>query len=255
MSFIPTPVVTSASQHQLGSAALSAGAAAAAGAGSGAVGEDDPSVQRNLFVANLSYDVDDALFRSVFEKFGEIRSAKVMLDIHTGISRGFGFVMYVDDKAAVAAMDALQGQPIGQRQSKMSISWAKTSGKSAVTATTKLYVRNVPRAIDEATLMALFSKFGRVVRSVPKEDTADRSTIEQRGGAAWAAQCCVIFLEYSTVAEADAAVNGIHNTRPWPNMVVPLMAKTAETAEMRNIRKMRQSRQQQQQQQQQQHDQ
>jgi RNA recognition motif-containing protein len=49
-----------------------------------------------VFVANLSWDVDDQELGDFFSQFGAVKSAKVILDKETGKSRGFGFVEFVD---------------------------------------------------------------------------------------------------------------------------------------------------------------
>ena len=42
-----------------------------------------------LFVAALPYDFDDVDLKEMFELYGEVNSAKVVLDKETGKSRGF----------------------------------------------------------------------------------------------------------------------------------------------------------------------
>ena len=59
----------------------------------------------NIFVAGLPYDLDDAELMEIFEKFGEVKSAKVAMDKETGKSRGFGFV---DMPVREEAMDAIE---------------------------------------------------------------------------------------------------------------------------------------------------
>lgn len=57
----------------------------------------------NIYVGNLSYRVSDDSLRNFFEQFGEVSSAKVVMDRETGRSRGFGFVeMPNDDEGKVA---------------------------------------------------------------------------------------------------------------------------------------------------------
>ena len=48
----------------------------------------------NLFISSLPPEVDDASLIKLFSPFGKIVSAKVMVDLNTKISRGFGFVKY-----------------------------------------------------------------------------------------------------------------------------------------------------------------
>lgn len=65
---------------------------------------------KNLYVGNLSYSVDDATLRELFEQFGTVSSARAITDRETGRSKGFGFVEMPDDAQAQAAIDALNGK-------------------------------------------------------------------------------------------------------------------------------------------------
>eukprot|EP01006_Ploeotia_vitrea_P006216 TRINITY_DN12550_c0_g1_i1.p1 TRINITY_DN12550_c0_g1~~TRINITY_DN12550_c0_g1_i1.p1 ORF type:complete len:636 (-),score=91.88 TRINITY_DN12550_c0_g1_i1:403-2310(-) len=70
----------------------------------------------NLYVKNLDDNVDDAGLRASFEKFGEISSAKVMLDDKDPpISKGFGFVCFKDVESANRAIAEMNGQMIGSK--------------------------------------------------------------------------------------------------------------------------------------------
>ena len=46
----------------------------------------------NIFVGNLSKDVTDDDLQSIFSEFGQIKSVKVIRDMFSGESKGFGFV-------------------------------------------------------------------------------------------------------------------------------------------------------------------
>ena len=50
----------------------------------------------NIYISNLSYDVNDSDLRELFEEYGEVSSAKVIMDRETGRSRGLGFVEMSD---------------------------------------------------------------------------------------------------------------------------------------------------------------
>ena len=62
----------------------------------------------NLYVSNLGFQVTDEQLKSMFGKFGEVTSAKVILDKETDRSRGFAFVEMADE-AAEKAMKDLDG--------------------------------------------------------------------------------------------------------------------------------------------------
>ena len=81
-----------------------------------------PYVERvhvNIYVGNLSYDTDDASLRAAFEAYGEVTSAQVIIDRHTGQSRGFGFVEMPSGEEAKAAMEALDGSDLQGRNIKV----------------------------------------------------------------------------------------------------------------------------------------
>jgi hypothetical protein len=46
----------------------------------------------NLFINHVPLDMNDAELLSLFSPFGDIDSAKVMVDLQTGQSKGYGFV-------------------------------------------------------------------------------------------------------------------------------------------------------------------
>jgi len=69
----------------------------------------------NIYVGNLSFRTDDEELREVFAEFGEVTSAKVIMDRETDRSRGFGFVEMASDDEGKAAIEALDGAEVGGR--------------------------------------------------------------------------------------------------------------------------------------------
>jgi RNA recognition motif-containing protein len=63
--------------------------------------------QMNIFVAKLNFRTQSEDLRETFEAFGEVESAKVIMDHETGKSRGFGFVEMLNEDEGQAAIDAL----------------------------------------------------------------------------------------------------------------------------------------------------
>ncbi len=61
----------------------------------------------NIFVAKLSRRADEFTLRQLFEEFGEVSSAKVIMDKETGRSKCYGFVDMDNDEQAQAAINAL----------------------------------------------------------------------------------------------------------------------------------------------------
>ena len=69
----------------------------------------------NLYVSNLAYTVTDDELRSEFAAYGNVASARVVMDRETGRSRGFGFVDMPTDAEAMRAMESLQGTNVAGR--------------------------------------------------------------------------------------------------------------------------------------------
>jgi RNA recognition motif-containing protein len=61
----------------------------------------------NIYIANLSYGVNDADLKELFQEFGEVSSAKVITDRDSGRSRGFGFVEMPNEAEAQKAIEEL----------------------------------------------------------------------------------------------------------------------------------------------------
>ena len=62
-----------------------------------------------LFVAGLPNDFDDTDLKEMFELYGEVRSAKLIIDRATGKSKGFGFVDMTNKTEAMETIEALNG--------------------------------------------------------------------------------------------------------------------------------------------------
>ena len=69
----------------------------------------------NIYVRNLSYNLQDDELKQVFADFGEVSSAKIITDKYSGRSKGFGFVEMPDDSAAMKAIEALNNADIKGR--------------------------------------------------------------------------------------------------------------------------------------------
>ena len=73
----------------------------------------------NIYVSNLSFNVQDEDLREFFAPYGEVSSAKVINDKFTGQSRGFGFVEMSDDAAAKKAITELDQATVEGRTIKV----------------------------------------------------------------------------------------------------------------------------------------
>jgi hypothetical protein len=67
----------------------------------------------NIYVGNLSFKTTEEDLRQAFEAFGEVSSAKIIVDAYSGKSRGFGFVEMPNQSQAQAAIAGLNGKELG----------------------------------------------------------------------------------------------------------------------------------------------
>lgn len=68
-----------------------------------------------LFVGSLPWAVDDAQLQQLFADFGQVLSAKVIVDRDTNRSKGYGFVEFENDDEAKAAIEKLNGSDVQGR--------------------------------------------------------------------------------------------------------------------------------------------
>ncbi len=75
---------------------------------------------KKLYVGNLAFSVTDDELQQAFTSFGNVLSARVVMDRMTGRSKGFGFVEIEDDSQADEAISKMDGQTIGGRPVRVS---------------------------------------------------------------------------------------------------------------------------------------
>jgi RNA recognition motif-containing protein len=78
-------------------------------------------MSNKLYVGNLSYAVRDDDLQQEFSAFGQVQSAKVMMDRDSGRSKGFGFVEMSSAEEAQAAIEGLNGKNMGGRDLTVNI--------------------------------------------------------------------------------------------------------------------------------------
>ena len=85
----------------------------------------------NIFVAKLSSGTKGQDLEQLFSKFGEVASAKVVVDRRTGLSKRYGFVEMPDEQAAFEAIDKLNDTELDGSQIVVKMSVPKTDKKPA----------------------------------------------------------------------------------------------------------------------------
>jgi cold-inducible RNA-binding protein len=74
---------------------------------------------QKVYVGNLSYDTTEGTLRTLFAEYGEIESVNLITDRYTGRPKGFAFVEMATDQAAQAAISALNGKSLDDREIKV----------------------------------------------------------------------------------------------------------------------------------------
>jgi RNA recognition motif-containing protein len=70
----------------------------------------------NIYVGNLDYKVSEEDLTGIFEEYGSVNSAKIIIDKFNGRSKGFGFVTMDDDSEAQKAIEELNGSSVQSRE-------------------------------------------------------------------------------------------------------------------------------------------
>jgi RNA recognition motif-containing protein len=79
----------------------------------------------NIYVGNLPYAVDRDGLKELFAPFGEVLSARIVIDRDTNRSKGFGFVEMPNAEQAEAAIAALNGSEMDGRPIRVNESQPK----------------------------------------------------------------------------------------------------------------------------------
>lgn len=81
----------------------------------------------NMYISNLGFHTNDDDLRKLFEAFGQVSSAKVIMDRGTGQSRGFGFVEMDSETESNLAIEKLNGKDVEGRRISVSVAKEKKS--------------------------------------------------------------------------------------------------------------------------------
>ncbi|KAF2750684.1 hypothetical protein M011DRAFT_437068 [Sporormia fimetaria CBS 119925] len=159
-----------------------------------------------LYVGNLFYEVQEGQLQQIFERFGTVKSVKLVHD-NRGMSRGFGYVEFENVDDARSAIEALNGRQFEGRTLVVNYQLEKKqdrprSGRYENTpkAPTKtLFIGNMSFQMTDKDLNDLF----RDVRNVMDVRVAiDRRTGQPRGF------CHADFLDEQSAEIAKAQIQG-----------------------------------------------
>eukprot|EP00026_Physarum_polycephalum_P010265 Phypoly_transcript_10422.p1 GENE.Phypoly_transcript_10422~~Phypoly_transcript_10422.p1 ORF type:complete len:417 (+),score=83.18 Phypoly_transcript_10422:35-1252(+) len=161
--------------------------------GSGGGGFASSSNEFAIYIGDLSADVTDTVLQNAFiQRYPSVKNAKVVTDPVTGISKGYGFVRFIDENDKNRAMAEMQGQFIGARPIRISGATPKKVGVTTSTSVsimpspipsmplsspppstqatdqndptnTTIFIGGLDPNVDEDTLRNTFAPFGELI--------------------------------------------------------------------------------------------
>jgi RNA recognition motif-containing protein len=90
---------------------------------------DDRGPEYSIFVGDLGPEVNEYVLVSLFQsRFPSCKSAKIMTDPISGMSRGYGFVRFSSEEDQQLALSQMQGVYCGNRPMRISTATPKNKG-------------------------------------------------------------------------------------------------------------------------------
>ncbi|OUC48693.1 hypothetical protein D917_01090 [Trichinella nativa] len=133
----------------------------------------DTSKHFHVFVGDLSPEIDNKMLREAFAPYGEISDVKVIRDLQTLKSKGYGFVSYVSHDDAERAIEQMNGQWLGRRTIRTNWATRKPGLPGQLTfddvmaqsspQNTTVYVGSVAANTTDEDLRRIFARFGSIL--------------------------------------------------------------------------------------------
>ncbi|CAJ0566128.1 unnamed protein product, partial [Mesorhabditis spiculigera] len=162
----------------------------------------------NIFVKNFGNELDEAKFKQMFGKYGEIISCKLVRD-EFGKSKGFGFVAYKDPESAKRAIAAWNGMSLPGSSLMLHVCRAQTKQErtaelkrqyeAARQAGANIYIKNIGEGIDDKMLYEIFMNCGPI--------TSAKVMTDEKGSSKGFGFVC-----FEQPESACRAVNKMNNT-------------------------------------------
>ncbi|KAG7017404.1 Polyadenylate-binding protein 7, partial [Cucurbita argyrosperma subsp. argyrosperma] len=158
----------------------------------------------NLYVKNLDAEIGEEHLQEKFSEFGKISSMIISRD-ENGMSRGFGFINFVNSDDAKRALEALNGSQLGSKHIYIARAQKKTEREEVLRRRyeekckeqgSNVYVKNIEDGVTDEELRELFSPCGTITSSKLMRD--DKGINKGFG-----------FVCFSNPDEAKRAVNSL----------------------------------------------
>lgn len=180
------------------------------------VNGEEKEATANLFVGNISFNVDEEWLSREFEEYGELSGVRIITDRESGRPKGYGYVEFTDAANAAAALKAMNGAPIDGRNVRVDFSnprpdrgsgqtpqqrgsdRAQKFGDTRSQPSNTIFVGNIPFSADESMVTELFQEYG-YVKAVRLPTDRDSGAIKGYG-----------YVEMSSIDEAKGALEELH---------------------------------------------
>jgi len=113
----------------------------------------------NLIINYLPPTMSEGTLATLFSPYGLLERCKIVVDLQTLRSRGYGFVKYDNPISAERALNALNGYELNGK--KLKVAFARQQCKAITNS--NLYLTNIPPHFTDSNLVKLFNDFGKII--------------------------------------------------------------------------------------------
>jgi len=113
----------------------------------------------NLIINYLPPTMSEGTLATLFSPYGLLERCKIVVDLQTLRSRGYGFVKYDNAISAERAKNALNGYELNGK--KLKVAFARSQCKAITNS--NLYLTNIPPHFTNSNLVKLFAEFGKII--------------------------------------------------------------------------------------------
>jgi len=123
------------------------------------MGNKEHQDKTNLIINYLPPTMSEGTLATLFSPYGLLERCKIVVDLQTLRSRGYGFVKYDNALSAERALTALNGYELNGK--KLKVALARPQSKAIMNS--NLYITNIPIHYNDNNLFCLFQEFGNIV--------------------------------------------------------------------------------------------
>lgn len=116
--------------------------------------KEDRQPEYSVFLGDLSADCTEQILLTIFQsRYRSCKSAKIMTDPRTGLTRGYGFVRFSSQLDQIQALNEMQGFIIGNRPIRVSLATPKNNSTLTTTNTMLNNYESLSPTFNHSTLI------------------------------------------------------------------------------------------------------